>query len=166
MKWQLKNELNTLLYFTFCFFINFLVIRWNIHINLILYILNILFFLGIYKKYKYINALKAIFIILMLIMGHYAISTDISLSFISVLITWIALSLMMIIYNKWKIQINKKLMIFVSLYVVLLVLLFVYRNPIFYLLTLLSSSFNCLVILDIMSANDSHLSYNSKEMPN
>lgn len=68
---QMKNSINICLYFTLCFIINYFVMRWNIQINFILYILNILFFVGIYIKYKYINALKAIFIILMIILGNY-----------------------------------------------------------------------------------------------
>ena len=149
IKFQIKGELNTFLYFVTCFIINYSVIQWNIQINLVLYLINILFFIGIYIKYKNINALKAIFIIAMVIMGDFAVLNKLHLSFTSIFITLIFLIFFISIYYKLKKFLIKSLPIFILsiLYVILLILLFIYKNNTLYLLTLFFSSFNFFMLL-------------------
>ncbi len=149
---QIKSNVNTCLYFTLCFIINYFVMRWNIQINFILYILNILFFIGIYIKYKYINALKAIFIILMIILGSYAAINELKPSFVSMFITLITFLIIMMIYNNIKPLLKNEIIILGILFIILLLLLFTYTNSCLYLLTLLFSCFYYSLLLNKIDA--------------
>ena len=150
---QLKNSINTCLYFTLCFIINYFVMRWNIQINFILYILNILFFVGIYIKYKYINALKAIFIILMIILGNYGAMNQLKLSFSTMLVTLIVFLIIRMVYTNIKASFKNEIIILGIPYAFLLVFLFIYTNNALYLLTLLFSCFYYSIWLNKITSN-------------
>lgn len=152
---RMKSSLNTCLYFTLCFIINYFVIRWNIQINFLLYIFNILFFVGIYIKYKYINALKAIFIIFMLILGNYAIMNQLKLSFASMFATLILFLIIRMIYTNMKVLLKNETIILGIPYAFLIILLFVYTNNTLYLLTLLFSSFYYSIWLNKIAPGES-----------
>lgn len=150
---QMKNSINICLYFTLCFIINYFVMRWNIQINFILYILNILFFVGIYIKYKYINALKAIFIILMIILGNYGAMNQLKLSFSTMLVTLIVFLIIRMVYTNIKASFKNEIIILGIPYAFLLVFLFIYTNNALYLLTLLLSCFYYSIWLNKITSN-------------
>lgn len=150
---QMKNSINICLYFTLCFIINYFVMRWNIQINFILYILNILFFVGIYIKYKYINALKAIFIILMIILGNYGAMNQLKLSFSTMLVTLIVFLIIRMVYTNIKASFKNEKIILGIPYAFLLVFLFIYTNNALYLLTLLFSCFYYSIGLNKITSN-------------
>ncbi len=150
---QMKNSINICLYFTLCFIINYFVMRWNIQINFILYILNILFFVGIYIKYKYINALKAIFIILMIILGNYGAMNQLKLSFSTMLVTLIVFLIIRMVYTNIKASFKNEIIILGIPYAFLLVFLFIYTNNALYLLTLLFSCFYYSIWLNKITSN-------------
>lgn len=150
---QMKNSINICLYFTLCFIINYFVMRWNIQINFILYILNILFFVGIYIKYKYINALKAIFIILMIILGNYGAMNQLKLSFSTMVVTLIVFLIIRMVYTNIKASFKNEIIILGIPYAFLLVFLFIYTNNALYLLTLLFSCFYYSIWLNKITSN-------------